>query len=91
MNKIMTATQVRKNFFKTIEEAAQYGQSLTVTLDGLPKVVMMSAEEWEGWQETMEVMADQDLMEQIRISDKELAEGKGEKWEDIRDEVLADD
>lgn len=71
MNKIFSATQARKQFFKLIELAGIPGSMVTITLENHPPVVMLSQEEWEGWQETMEIMSDPELMAAIREGEKE--------------------
>lgn len=70
----MNATEARKKFFAVIDAAGHPGVAVTVTHEGKPKVVIMSFEEYEGWQETMEIMADPDptLDRDIRKAVKEL-------------------
>lgn len=57
MNKTMTATQARKQFYDVIKSARRPGRSIRITHRGLPEVVIMSAEEFEGWLETMDILA----------------------------------
>ena len=71
MPKHMTATEARKNFFKVIETAEHPGMPVTITHDGHPKVIVMSAEEFEGWQDTLEIMADPTLLQAIKAGMRE--------------------
>ncbi|MDD5055741.1 MAG: type II toxin-antitoxin system Phd/YefM family antitoxin [Candidatus Peribacteraceae bacterium] len=71
MKKIISAIQARKDFFKLITMAGKPGFTVTITLENHPPVVLMSQEEMEGWQETMEIMSDPELMAAIRKSEKE--------------------
>lgn len=73
MEKIVSATEARKQFFKLIEYAGKPGASVTITLQGHPPVVIMSQEEWEGWIETLEIMSDPELVKDIRESLQEDA------------------
>lgn len=41
--------------------------------------------------ETMEIMQDEELMTAFRQGVKELAEGKGRPWEDVKKELGLDD
>lgn len=66
MKNTLPATKVRTQFFKILEETDHPGRYITITVDGEPKVVMMSAADFEGWQETLEIMADKELMRGIR-------------------------
>lgn len=76
MTKTVTATQARKNFFKLLEEAKTPGHFVTITLGGLPAVTLMSAEELDGWMETMEIMADEKLVRGVKKARKEVKSGK---------------
>lgn len=71
----ITATKARKQFFKLIENANQPGREVIITLDGKPKIIMMSYEEFEGWQETLEIMSDKKLMEGIREGLNDVRKG----------------
>ena len=77
----MTATEARKKFYAVIDAAEHPGVSVVITHDGLPKVVVMSFEEFEGWQETMEILSDLDasLDKDIRDGIKEMKSGKRPK------------
>lgn len=72
----MPATEVRINFFKLIQATEQPGRSITVTVDGEPKVVMMSTVDFEGWQETLEIMSDKNLMNGIKKGLQDIQKGK---------------
>jgi len=52
----LSISEARKNIFKLAEEVQKPDTFYTLTENGQPKVVMMSAEEFESWMETMEVM-----------------------------------
>lgn len=80
----LTATAVRQNFFKVIEKVDKKSSPLTITINGLPKVVMMSAEDYESWQETMEIMSDKKLMQDIRKAKKQAVEGKVTLLSDLK-------
>ena len=47
MTRNMTATQARKKFYDVIKTAKKPGMFVTITLDGLPEVVVMSHAEFE--------------------------------------------
>lgn len=76
MTKCMTATEARKQFYSVIETAEQPGVPIMITHGGIPKVVIMSFEEFEGWQETMEIMSDPELSKDLLKSMKQLKKGK---------------
>mgnify|MGYP001564166622 CR=1 FL=1 len=83
----MTATEARKKFYAIIAATEHPGVSVVITLDGLPKVVVMSFEEFEGWQETMEIMADPESDKELTEALKEMKAGKLHKDTVSLDEV----
>ncbi len=66
MTQHISATKARQNFFKVLATAEKPGMAVAITHEGHPTVVMMSFEEFEGWQETMEIMSDPSLMKSIK-------------------------
>lgn len=65
MTKYVTATEARRQFFSLIEKAGKPGFPVTITHEGIPRVIVMSSSEFEGWQETLEIMADSGLLKSI--------------------------
>ena len=78
----MTATQARKQFYKVIDAAEHPGVSVVITHDGLPKVVVMSFEEYEGWQETFNIMSDPVESKAILLAMKDTS--KPVPWEKVK-------
>jgi prevent-host-death family protein len=69
-------TEGRKKIFKISDEVQKPGQYYTLTEKGRPKVVIMSAEEFESWQETLEVMKEfPDLNKDIKRAEEEYKKG----------------
>ncbi len=81
MNKYMTATQGRKNFYTVLKTIQTPGVSVIITHEGQPKGVFMSFEEFEGWMETMEIMSDPDptLEKDILKGIRQMESGKRSK------------
>ena len=71
----MTITEARKNLYAIVDKAGHPGVSVAITHNGVPKVVVMSFEEYEGWQETMEIMADPALSQELDEVVKEMKAG----------------
>ena len=83
----MTITEARKNLYTVADEAEHPGVAVAITHNGIPKVVVMSFEEYEGWQETMEIMADPELDQELTEAMKEMKAGKLHKDTISLDEV----
>ena len=50
--------------------------TVAITKNGVPKAVLMSMEQYEAMRETMIILGDPDMMEQIRNSQKDIKEKK---------------
>lgn len=72
----LSISEARKKFFDIAEEVQQPDTYYILTEKGKPKVVIMSVEEFELWQETLEVYKQfPDLASDIKQLDKELKSG----------------
>lgn len=86
----ISISEARKRIFDIAEEVQTPNKVYTLTADGKPKAVIMSAEEYESWTETMEVLRDcPDIFERIAESDRAAKTGDWSnfvKWEDVKKE-----
>ena len=83
MNTTLAITEARKKIFD-IANDVQGGLHYTLTQHGKPKAVIMSAEEFDSWQETLEVMRDfPDLGKDIAEAEKDYKNGDYTTLEDL--------
>ena len=71
LKNILSITEARNNLFKIIDQAQKSSAYFTLTERGRPKAVIMSAEEFDSWQETVEIMGDSKLMKEIKSADED--------------------
>lgn len=77
----LSITEARKNLFDLAEKVQTPSTYYTFTEKGKPKAVLMSAVEFESWQETLEVMQDiPDLKKDIEKVARDLKNGQYEKY-----------
>jgi len=79
------------------EQFAEDPEAVTVTRHGKPvmtilpydtyKRIQEALETIESLQETLEILQDEELMAAFRQGVKELAEGKGRPWEEVKKEL----
>lgn len=90
----LPATTIRQKFFEVLDKIERTGTTYTITRDGLPKAVIMNIEEFDSWQETLDIMSNPELVKGIEESKKELKEGKYSTFEEVfgmtPEEALAD-
>lgn len=87
MTHTLPITKARENLTKLVDNADKKLEEYIITVNGSPAAVFISAAEYESWKETNEIMSDPQLMEDIRQGEKEIAEGKGMPWEDVKKEL----
>lgn len=80
----MSANVARANFYQIIEEAGEDLRLFTIVPRNKSPVIIMSVQEFEGWQETLEIMSDKKLVRDIQLGEKQLKAGKGIPWEKVR-------
>ncbi len=69
-------TEARKRIFQIAKDVQKPNRHYTLTENGRPKAVILSAEEFESWQETMEVMRDfPDLKKDIKKAERDYSKG----------------
>lgn len=77
-------SEARKKIFEIAKEVQRPGQYFTLTEKGRPKAVIISAEEFESWMETLEVTKDfPDLKKDIERAEKDYKKGDYITLEDI--------
>lgn len=77
MTKTVTATQARKDFFKLLKQVKAPGRIVRISLQSADDdVIMMSADEWEGWQETCEIQSDPKLLKSLKAGINDMKAGR---------------
>ena len=85
----MPISEARKKIFKIAMEVQKPATHYTLTENGRPKAVMMSAEEFESWQETLEVIQDfPDLEKDVRGLERDIKSGAYKKYITLEDLLI---
>ena len=86
----ISATKARAHFYHLIDEVSASGKRVGITKQGETKVVLMSIEELESWEETNEILSDKKLMKDLKQAEKDFKEGRFHDWEDVKKELGID-
>lgn len=78
------ASVARANFYQMLDEAGEDMRQFTIVPRSKPPLILMSVAEFEGWQETLEIMGDKKLVADLKQAKKDLKAGKGIPWEKVR-------
>lgn len=74
--KTIPLSTAKAEFSRLIDEISKTHTTYQITRGGVPEGVLMSSEEYESMLETLEILADPDLMRQIHQSIREMKKGK---------------
>ncbi|HZP95656.1 MAG TPA: type II toxin-antitoxin system Phd/YefM family antitoxin [Candidatus Limnocylindria bacterium] len=82
--KTLPLTEARKDLSKIVDEVSTAHEHVVITKQGKPEAVVMSADEFEGWQETLEILSDPAAMRGIRQGERDIRAGRVHRWEDVK-------
>lgn len=71
----LSVTEARKKFPTLVKKADENLEEFTIVKNGKPKAVIMSADEFESWKETIEILSDKKLMRAIEEGEKAIKRG----------------
>ncbi len=77
MSDTLPLATVKDRFSELVDRVNREHDRVVVTRNGVPAVVLVSVEELESLEETLEIMSDPEAMATIREAEAELAEGGG--------------
>lgn len=77
----ISISEARKKIFEIAKEVQKPSNYYTLTEKGRPRVVLMSAEEFESWQETLETMHDfPNLEKDVKETEEAIKNGEYKNW-----------
>lgn len=85
MTRTVSITQALEALPMFVEKAGK--TKYFITFKGSSRAVLMSMDEYESLQETLDILSDKKLMRDIKKAEKEIAEGKTILWEDAKKEL----
>lgn len=69
-------TRAKTKLLDMIRDFDDREDTIAITKNGVPKAVLMSIDQYEAMCETMEILADNGLMKQVRQSEDEITQKK---------------
>lgn len=76
MTKFTTVTNARANLPELVKRVSRTMDRVVITVNGQPKVTLMSQEELASMEATMDVLSDSKLMKAIREGEEDIKKGK---------------
>jgi prevent-host-death family protein len=79
----MSLADAKAHLSELVNRVQSEHDRVTLTVHGKPSAVLISQEELESLQETIAVLSDQPLVQQLLASESEIAQGQGETLEQL--------
>jgi prevent-host-death family protein len=74
--KVLPLSEVKTKLSELVDVVERRDETVTVTRNGKPVAVIVSKDEYDGWQETIEIMKDAEFMKEIRAGIRALKRTK---------------
>lgn len=84
MARIVPFTEARGELSSLVDEVVGRREHVVITRSGRPAAVLLSADEYESLQETLDVLADEELVGALRESEADVRAGRLESLEDVK-------
>jgi prevent-host-death family protein len=84
MAKIVPFTEARSNLTELLDEVEDRHEHVLITRNGRPAAVILSADEYESLEETLEVLDDKELLEALKRSDQDVKAGRLSTLAEVR-------
>ena len=77
--KTLPLSEVKAKLSQLVDEVESRDARVVITRRGRPAAVLVSNDDLESWQETVEITSDPELMAQIRAGQRDLKEGRASR------------
>lgn len=64
--RVLPLSEVKTKLSELVNVVEQRDEEITITRNGKPVAVLISNDEYEAWKETVKIMGDAELMQEIR-------------------------
>lgn len=87
MPKIVPFTEARASLSELLDEVEGLHEHVVITRNGRPAAVVISPDEWEALEETLEVLQDDETLAALRESDEDVKAGRMFSLDEVRREL----
>jgi len=87
MTKTLSITKAREELATLVDQAKKKLDEFIITVNGEPAAVLMSASQFDSWNETNEIMANPSLMKAIKEGEEDIKNGRFVTLEELKKEL----
>lgn len=84
MAKTVPFSEARANLTELLDAVEDRHEHVLITRNGRPSAVLLSADEYESLEETLDILQDKELMQALRKSEDDVGAGRLVPLEDLR-------
>lgn len=82
--RIVPFTEARAKLTELLDDVEARHEHLVITRKGRPAAVVVSTEEWEAIEETLDVLQDEGALADLRASEEDVKAGRLFRLDDVR-------
>ena len=87
MARIVPFTEARARLTELLDEVETRHEHVVITRNGRPSAVVLSTEEYEALEETLEILQDEETLEALRESEQDVRADRLFSLEEVRREL----
>jgi prevent-host-death family protein len=72
----VTITQAKAKLLYMVRQLSDTNDTIGITKNGVPEAVMLSMRKFEGFLETIDILADHEMIKQLKESAKDIKAGR---------------
>ncbi len=88
--KIIPLTEARATLSDLLDQIEDGGEHVVITRKGRPVALMLSPDEWESVELTLETLGDAELLDQLERSERDVEAGRLVGWDAVRGRYIRD-
>ena len=81
--KTLSLTEVKAKLSELVDEVESRDERIVITRKGRPAAVLISQDDLDSWQETLEVTSDRALMTDLRRGIRQIKRGQTVGYEEV--------
>ena len=89
MSDTLPLATVKARFSEVVDDVVEQHDRVTITRRGRPVAVLLSLEDLQGLEETLEVLSDPEALAQVRAASREAATGDVSDLASVAEELTA--
>ena len=85
MPETMSLAQIKAHLSEVVDRVEKYHERIVLTRNGRPAAVILSPDELESIEETLDILSDPDALRQLREAEAEIDRGDYVTIEELRE------